>query len=71
VKSGGSVAAGMGKGMSRAVRRTAAGLGELLTFWTPKGKEGYLRFTTTCPICMGQQQPADSSKQPAPRTPPK
>lgn len=70
VKSGGSVATGMGKGMSLAVRRTAAGLGELLTFWTPKGKDGYLRFTTTCPICMGQQ-PADSSKQPAPRPPPK
>lgn len=63
VKSGGGVAAGMGKGMSLAVQRTAAGLGELLTFWTPKGKDGYLRFTTTCPICMGQQ--------PAPPPPPK
>jgi len=64
VKSGGNVATGIGKGMSLTVRRTAAGLGELLTFWTPKGKDGYLRFTTTCPICMGQQP--SSSKIPAP-----
>jgi len=70
VKSGGSVATGMGKGMSRAVQRTATGLGELLTFWTPKGKEGYLRFTTNCPICMGQQPVPPSSTSPASPPPP-
>ena len=67
VKSGGNIASGIGKGMSLAVQRTAAGLGELLTFWTPKGKDGYLRFTTNCPICLGQQSP--SSAPPASSSP--
>jgi len=52
VNSGGSLLTGIGKGVGFAVKRTAAGIGELFTFWTPKGKDGYLNLTTDCPVCM-------------------
>jgi len=57
IQEGGNVVTGIGKGMSLAVGRTANGLGELLTFWTPKGRQGYLRFSKDCPICMGKHKP--------------
>ncbi|MBI2104858.1 MAG: exosortase system-associated protein, TIGR04073 family [Candidatus Omnitrophica bacterium] len=54
-KAGGNVLVGIGKGVEQGVRRTLAGVGEALTFWTPKVQDRYLRFSTDCPICMGQQ----------------
>ena len=55
VKTGGNLLIGVGKGMNQAVRRTFLGVGELLTFWTPKGPKGYLTLNHDCPICMGRQ----------------
>ena len=60
-KNGGNLAVGIGKGIGQAVKRTALGLGELLTFWSPKGKEGYTTLTTDCPICMGRAAHTASS----------
>jgi len=54
-KAGGNVLVGIGKGVGQGVGRTLAGIGETLTFWTPKVQDRYLRFATDCPICMGQQ----------------
>ena len=51
VKAGGNVFTGILKGVSQGVGRTIAGAGEVLTFWTPKSKTGYLHFSTDCPIC--------------------
>ncbi|MBI3330549.1 MAG: exosortase system-associated protein, TIGR04073 family [Candidatus Omnitrophica bacterium] len=53
-KAGGNVLVGIGKGVGQGVGRTLAGIGEALTFWTPKVQDRYLRFATDCPICMGQ-----------------
>jgi len=52
VKAGGNAFVGIGKGVGEGVKRTFAGLGEVLTFWTPKSKDGYLQFSKDCPICM-------------------
>ncbi len=54
VKSGGSLATGIGKGVVAAMTRTGRGLGELLTFWAPK-KSNEAPLATDCPICMGKQ----------------
>ena len=51
-KSGGNVFMGIGKGIGKGVQRTVAGLGEVLTFWTPKMNNQYVHFATDCPICM-------------------
>lgn len=53
VKTGGNLIAGVGSGVGRATKRTFMGIGELFTFWVPKGRQGYLNLTTDCPICMG------------------
>ena len=67
-KNGGNLAVGIGKGIGQAIKRTALGLGELLTFWSPKGKEGYTTLTTDCPICMGRASPSTSAtSQPSTR----
>ena len=61
VKEGGNLVTGIGKGVGFAVKRTFLGVGELFTFWTPKGQRGYLRLNKDCPVCMGRQprpQPA-------------
>lgn len=52
VKAGGNAFIGIGKGVGEGVKRTFAGLGEVLTFWTPKTQDGYVQFATDCPICM-------------------
>jgi len=52
-KAGGNVFIGIGKGVGHGVTRTLAGVGELLTFWSPKVQDRYLRFATDCPVCMG------------------
>ena len=52
VKAGGNLFTGIVKGIGQGVGRTVAGAGEILTFWTPKGKDGYVHFATDCPVCM-------------------
>ena len=54
-RAGGNVFVGILQGAGQSVRRTAAGAGELLTFWTPKTPHGYLHMATDCPLCMGKQ----------------
>ena len=56
VKGGGNVVTGVGKGIGQTVKRTLAGVGEVLTFWTPKVQDSYIHFSHDCPICMGKQQ---------------
>ena len=58
VKTGGNVVNGMGKGVGYSVQRTLSGLGEVLTFWTPKVQGTYVRFSDDCPVCMGKQPAA-------------
>ena len=55
-KAGGNVLAGIANGVGQSVQRTLAGAGEVLTFWTPKTRSGYLRFADDCPICR-QRRP--------------
>lgn len=55
VKAGGHLVVGIGKGVGFALSRTAVGAGELLTFWMPKGKQGYVTFSKDCPVCMGKR----------------
>ena len=52
VKAGGNLFMGIVKGIGQGVGRTVAGAGEILTFWTPKGKDGYVHFATDCPVCV-------------------
>ena len=55
-KAGGNVIVGIGKGVGATVTRTLGGLGEMLTFWTPKVEGRYVHFSKDCPICMGRRQ---------------
>ena len=55
VKAGGNVFTGLAKGVGHTVTRTFSGVGEVLTFWTPKTKTGYIHFAKDCPVCMGKQ----------------
>jgi hypothetical protein len=41
---------GIANGIGFSARRTVRGLGELLTFWTPKVQGEYLHFSKDCPI---------------------
>lgn len=52
VKSGGNVFTGIAKGLGQSFKRTVGGVGEVLTFWTPKVNDHYLSFSKDCPICM-------------------
>lgn len=52
VKSGGNVFTGIAKGFGQSLKRTGSGVGEILTFWTPKVNNHYLAFSSDCPICM-------------------
>ena len=56
VKSGGNVITGLAKGVGQGLTRTLEGAAEILTFWVPKSKTGYLRFAHDCPVCMGKAQ---------------
>jgi len=56
-KEGGNVATGIGRGIGQSVTRTLAGVGEVLTFWSPKTKDGYVNFAHDCPICLGKKKP--------------
>ncbi len=51
-KAGGNVFTGMAKGVGESVKRTLGGIGEVLTFWTPKVNNHYLAFSNDCPVCM-------------------
>lgn len=51
-KAGGNILAGIANGAGHTVGRTMAGLGEILTFWTPKVNNEYVHFATDCPLCM-------------------
>jgi putative exosortase-associated protein (TIGR04073 family) len=53
-REGHNVVGGIGKGIRHSTQRTLAGIGELFTFWTPKGPDGYIEFANDCPICMGR-----------------
>lgn len=54
-KAGGNVLVGIGKGVGHGVMRTVAGLGEVLTFWTPKVNNKYIHFSDDCPVCMKER----------------
>ena len=66
VRAGGNVMTGVAKGVGESVKRTLGGVGEVLTFWTPKVHRHYLAFSNDCPVCMKnvsqQRQPAPSTK---------
>ncbi len=53
-KEGGNVLVGIGRGVGQGVKRTLSGVGEVLTFWTPKMNDNYVTFAKDCPICMGK-----------------
>ena len=55
VKGGGNVFSGLAKGLGEGVKRTLGGVGEVLTFWTPKMNGSYVHFSDNCPICMGKK----------------
>ena len=54
-KQGGNVMQGLGNGVGEGLKRTFGGLGEVLTFWTPKTNDKYLKISNDCPVCMGQR----------------
>jgi putative exosortase-associated protein (TIGR04073 family) len=67
VNGGGHLVVGIGKGIGYAAKRTVLGVGELLTFWTPKGRQGYLTLTENCPVCLSARQPGQTvPTKPAP-----
>ncbi len=56
VKEGGNIVTGLGKGLGQGVMRTLEGLGEVVTFWTPKIGHHYVHFSKDCPVCRGKSQ---------------
>ena len=53
-KQGGNVLTGLAQGAGRSITRTLSGLGDVLTFWTPKVQGHYLHFANDCPVCAGK-----------------
>jgi len=49
-RAGDNVWRGIANGIGKSALRTARGLGEVVTFWTPKRKDGYIHFSKDCPI---------------------
>lgn len=49
-KAGGNVLIGVANGVGQSVARTATGLAELFTFWTPKVEGRYIHFAKDCPL---------------------
>jgi hypothetical protein len=49
-REGKNVFHGIANGIGFSTRRTLRGLGELLTFWTPKMGGEYIHFSKDCPI---------------------
>ena len=56
VKQGRRLAEGLIDGLSSSVVRTFGGIGEVLTFWTPKFGGHYNRFARDCPVCARRLQ---------------
>ena len=69
VNTSGNLVAGIASGLGRAAKRTFLGVGELFTFWVPKGQKGYLNLTTDCPICMGIRPKPTTADTPTQKTP--
>jgi len=63
VKEGGNVFMGIAKGAGYGVKRTLAGFGELLTFWTPQPHQGRFQFADDCPLCMKRREKYERSLQ--------
>ncbi len=51
VEHSGNLITGLGKGVSHALKRTAQGIGELVTFWMPRSTAHPESIATDCPIC--------------------
>ena len=58
VKQGGNVFSGLAHGLGQGLKRTAGGVAEVLTFWTPKVNGNYLKFSQDCPVCRGKAHPS-------------
>ncbi len=43
-------ALGLANGVGQGVTRTLTGLGEIITFWTPKVNDQYIHFAKDCPL---------------------
>ena len=59
-----NVVVGMANGVGHGITRTAMGVGELLTFWTPKINNRYVHLAADCPICMGKKKVLPPSSSP-------
>ena len=68
-RTNGNLLLGLGKGVGYAITRTGAGLGELFTFWVPRGKDGYMSLTKDCPICMKASPSGGGAASSAPDAP--
>ena len=53
---GGNVFMGLAEGAGQSVKRTLGGIGDLLTFWTPKVQGRYVHFAHDCPVCAGKSK---------------
>ena len=51
---GGNVLTRLVEGAGQSVKRTLSGVGDLLTFWTPKVQGRYVHFAHDCPVCAGK-----------------
>ena len=49
-REGKNVFHGIANGIGFSARRTLRGLGELVTFWTPKVEGEYIHFSKDCPL---------------------
>ena len=45
-----NILAGIAIGAGASVTRTISGLGEILTFWTPRVGKDYIHFSRNCPL---------------------
>ncbi len=59
----GNLLNGIGQGVSYSARRTAAGIGEALTFWMPKSAGGRPPLVTDCPICLSARNRTTAQKK--------
>ena len=59
----GNLLTGIGQGVSYSTRRTAAGIGEALTFWMPKSAGGPPPLVTDCPICRSARKASQKKEE--------
>ncbi|MDP3722084.1 MAG: hypothetical protein Q8R91_01115 [Candidatus Omnitrophota bacterium] len=55
-KKGDNVLVGVAQGFGDSVKRTALGLAEVFTFWTPQTAHGPLDLADDCPLCMKRRK---------------